>query len=214
MEEEWFDAIIKNDIKKVKKLINQGYDINTPKGIHPVNIQNNYDNTALIIASRNGYKEIVELLLDCKYIDINTPKGIHPVNIKNNYDTTALIVASRNGNIDIVKLLLKQPGIDINLQDNYGFTALIYASRNEYIDIVKLLLKQPEIDVELKDNKNYFIDYKINDNSFLIDYDLQKQILNNQREDIIIFINQYELIHPDIKSEYKDLFQASVWGLI
>jgi ankyrin repeat protein len=171
MKKEWFEAIEQNDINKVNELINQGID---------VNIQNNNGDNALIYASFNGYKEIVELLLKHPNININTPEGIHPVNVQNKFGDTALIAASSRLNKEIVELLLKQPNINVEIEDNNGFN---------FISILK-------------------------DKSYLIDYQLQKQILNNQREDIILFLNKYNLVYPDIKSELPELFQASDWGLI
>jgi hypothetical protein len=91
------------------------------------------------------------------------------------------------------------------------------ASCFRYKEIIELLLKHPNIDVTIKDIDGDFFMVYFNDKydkSFLINYDLQQTILNNQREDIILFFNQHNLIHPDIKTEYKHLFQASEWGLI
>ena len=50
-----FTYIKNNDIKSVKNYINSGYDLN---------IKNNEGETALIIASRNNNREIIELLLN------------------------------------------------------------------------------------------------------------------------------------------------------
>lgn len=153
---------------------------------------------------RDNNIEKVKELIDYS-IDINT---------KNSIGDTALLHASWYGKKEIVELLLKQPNININSQNNDGNTALLDASYCGYYEIVELLLKHPDINVELKNNDDRnFID-KLSDNSFLINYQLQKEILNNDREDIILFFNQYDLIYPDIKKEYKDLFQASNWGLI
>jgi ankyrin repeat protein len=110
-------------------------------------------------------------------------------------------------------------GIDVNTQDsNNEFTPLILASYNRNIEIVELFLKQSNINITIKDVYNHiFIDYIINNEekkSFLINYDLQKKILDNQRDDIILFLDKYNLVHPDIKKENPELFKANVWGLI
>jgi ankyrin repeat protein len=145
------------------------------------------------------------------------------VNIKNDGGFTALILASYHGYKNMVEFLLKQPRINVNtpegihpvnIQNKYGDTALIDASYKGDKEIVKLLLKQSEIDVTLKNNEGYnFIDF-LNDKSILINYKLQKEILKNGRDDIILFLNEYKLIHPKIKDEVPELFQAIDWGLI
>jgi hypothetical protein len=77
-----------------------------------------------------------------------------------------------------------------------------------------MLLKHPNIDVTIKNNEyKNFIDY-INDKSIFKNYYLQKKILNNNREDILVFLNKYGLINDKIKEEVPELFKASEWGLI
>jgi hypothetical protein len=136
------------------------------------------------------------------------------INIQTKHGSTALIIASFNGNRKIVELLLKQPDININIKNINAWTSLSYSSIYNRKDIVKLLLIQPEINITIKDNRgNIFIDFFKN-RSFLINYKLQKEILKNGREDIIIFFNKYNLVHPDVKKENMHLFKAHSWGLI
>jgi ankyrin repeat protein len=116
-------------------------------------------------------------------------------------------------NIEKVKEFINQ-GIDINKQNRYNITALIYASSWGYKEIVKLLLKHPNINLELKDNNNNNFITILKNKEFLIDYQLQKELLNNDRENIILFLDKYNLVHPKIKDENPTLFQASDWGLI
>jgi ankyrin repeat protein len=121
-----------------------------------------------------------------------------------------------NNNIEKVKEFINQ-GVDVNIKSSLSYTALMDASCFKYKEIIELLLKHPNIDITIKDLDGYFFIVYFNDksyNSILIDYDLQKEILNNQREDIILFIDKYNFTHPKIKTEYKELFQASDWGLI
>ena len=136
------------------------------------------------------------------------------VNIQNTLGYTALILTSYYGYNQIVELLLKHPNININIQNNYDNTALIEALYYRHEEIVKSLLKHPGIDINIQNNDGEnFIDF-FKYNSFLIDYQLQKEILNNDRDDIILFLDKYNLIHPNIKKENPDLFKANVWGLV
>jgi ankyrin repeat protein len=131
MSEELIQAVKDNNIKLVKKIIQQGIDIN---------YQTKNGNTALYWASRNGYTEIVELLLKVSGVNIN---------IQYNVGNTALMFALCNSNKKIVKLLLKY-GADVNKKNDYGYTALILASQYEETEIVKLLLKY-KVDINIKE---------------------------------------------------------------
>ena len=95
-----------------------------------VNAKNSEGYTALILASSNGHKEIVEMLLE---------KGAD-VNAKDSDGWTALMWASRNGHTETVTILLEE-GADVNAKDNYflGSTALDIAIKKEHPEIVKLL---------------------------------------------------------------------------
>ena len=77
----------------------------------------------LVLASENGYLEIVKLLL----------KNGANVHAENDY---ALIWASRNGHFEVVKLLLKN-GPKVHVKDN----SLVWASSEGHFEVVKLLLK-------------------------------------------------------------------------
>jgi len=108
-----------NNIKLVELLLQAGADINA---------KNNYGWTALMWASKYGYKDVVKLLI----------KAGADINAKTYSGWTALISASGNGHIDVVELLL-QTGADVNAKDNYGWTALTRASQKGQRDVVKLL---------------------------------------------------------------------------
>ena len=81
-----------------------------------INIQNRYNNTALIYASRHGYNNIVQKLLEYKA----------DCNIQGEEKYTALIWASRNVRVDIVELLIKYKAYYF-LQDIQNMTALMWA---------------------------------------------------------------------------------------
>ena len=119
--------------------------------------------TPLMIASQNGHKDTVDLLIDAKA----------DVNVQNNNGATALYVASQNGHSEVVSILLKanaDPSIaksdsctplmitsynghkdtvdllieakaDVDVQKNDGATALYLASQNGHSEVVSILLK-------------------------------------------------------------------------
>ncbi|CDK30802.1 ankyrin repeat domain-containing protein [Candidatus Babela massiliensis] len=93
-------------------------------------LSDDYNNSPLILASRVGFKDIIQMLINNGAI----------INQQNNEKQTALIAAVRSNNIDILETLINN-GANINLQDNLGFTALIYAAKAGNIDMVKILLR-------------------------------------------------------------------------
>jgi hypothetical protein len=198
LEKEWFMCITSNLTASVLDFIEQGYDINT---------QDKDGNTALMWVSRVGNKDMAEILLQQPNINVN---------IQDNIGDTALLHATGYKRYDIVELLLKHPKIDVNIHnDNYN-TALIYSAHfGSDKKILKLFLKCPDIDVTMKNfyNKN-FIDYLEGRRKFLIDYLLQKKILENERNDIIVFFNKYKLVHPKIKKEYPHIFTGAELNLL
>ena len=147
MEDDFLRNVRQSDIQSVRELLDRGADINS---------QNDYGDTALIIASKQardhtkyctdpfcsgcGQGDIAEFLLD---------READP-NIRDRDGTTALIWASQRGNIEIVRLLLDRD-VDPNIQNIKGDTALINAARysnsilnlaagTDYTKVVELLL--------------------------------------------------------------------------
>jgi len=130
-----------------------------------VNAKDPCGNTALMVACKAGYIDIVKLLIilsdynvNSKDIEDNTAlmvacqaghtdivklllKRDADVNAKNRWDYTALIFAYESGHTDIVKLLLEK-STDVNVRNLWGHTALIWAARKGHEDIVKLLLEK------------------------------------------------------------------------
>lgn len=86
-------------------------------------------NNHLLIASREGHKEIVEILL----------KAGWDINYQNKEGTTALHVAARNGHLDVVKCLIKN-GVSVNTINKSGNTPLFYASSTRNLELVKFLV--------------------------------------------------------------------------
>jgi len=100
-----------------------------------VNAIDKYEDTALIMASKNGYYEVIKILLEA---------GAN-VNAVNDSGNTSLIWASRKGYYEIVKLLLDNKA-DVNAANGVGNTSLIFATIINHLKIIKLLLEK-EADV-------------------------------------------------------------------
>lgn len=109
-------------VERVKELIDDGADINYQDP--------ETKNTALIIASKWGYFEVVEYLL----------KSGADHNIQNYHGSTALILASWYGNYRIIELLIKS-GVNLEIQNQYGYTALTTASIYGNLKSIRSLLK-------------------------------------------------------------------------
>ncbi len=107
--------------KEIEVLIQQGAD---------VNIKSGKGNTALVIASKNGYKDVVEVLLE----------GGADVHQKDNDGYTALIWAAEKGHKGIVEMLL-QNGADVNHKADDGWAALTDASYYVHKEVVEMLLQ-------------------------------------------------------------------------
>ena len=97
--------------------------------------QDNDGSTALMIASRYGYKEGVSVLLNA---------GAN-VNIQNIFGATALHLATKNGFLAISELLLAS-GAQSSLIDSAGMTPLDYALDNNHHDVCQLLLANIDSD--------------------------------------------------------------------
>jgi uncharacterized protein len=119
---EWFDAIERNDLAAVKKLLSPDTDVNSFDPRHP-----QLETPALITAASLGYSEVVRLLLT---------NGAD-VNARDAGGGTALIWACNGGHIDCTRLLFAA-GADPNLRNNSGYTAYgRIMARNE--ELMRLL---------------------------------------------------------------------------
>jgi hypothetical protein len=128
------DAVYEGDLEKVKKLLDEGEDINA---------KDDYGRTPLHYASINGDLDIIKFLVE---------KGAN-VNAKDDYGRTPLHYASIYGIVDVVKFLVKE-GANVNARDEYGSTPLHYAAPKGYLDVVKFLVeKGADINAKNKDGK-------------------------------------------------------------
>lgn len=135
-EQQLVDAILKNDIDKVKEFINQGVNVNF--------IDSKYNLTPLIISTIHSNLEIVELLLR-NNADVTTK-----VYGKNILDYVVKELHSSDKYKQILSLLLKYRLKDIEQLkiETANKTLLEYACYNKWIDIVELLI-QHNIDVNI-----------------------------------------------------------------
>lgn len=141
---ELLDAVPSGNVEEVKKLLNKGADVNTrdENGI-----------TALMLASADGYKDIVDLLItkgaDIDAVNMNGETALEITSYAEirallrqhdrNIHPTEFLEASRIGDLPAVKSYISR-GVDINVTDNEGMTALIDASEEGRKDVVALLL--------------------------------------------------------------------------
>lgn len=95
-----------------------------------VNIKNNYNSTALHVASTNRYDKNIKLLL----------KAGAEINIKDKFGYTPLLLAVRRGNIYNTKLLLKA-GADINIQNHDNKNAIDICNDRQDDYMLKILTK-------------------------------------------------------------------------
>lgn len=103
------------------------------KSVDP-SINGNY---AILWASREGFVELVNLLLEDERTDPSA------------YNNFAVRMACKNGHAAIVELLLRHPKVDPSVNQN---AAIKEASEKGYTKIVELLLTHPKVDPSVDDN--------------------------------------------------------------
>lgn len=116
------ESVANGDLSAVRQCVESVADINAV---------NKDDETALMIASKMGYLEIVKYLVENDF-EVNARVLFG--------DETALILASQYGHLEIVEFLISK-GADKNIQDYSGFTALMWASVRGYFEIVQCLVR-------------------------------------------------------------------------
>ena len=120
MIEQFFHAVLNNDIEELKSLLNNGVFPN-PKE----------NGQILSKASELGYINIVNLLLDCNDIKFT------------NNCNDALGSACYTGNFEIIKILLKDKRFNAHSNNSY---AIKVSSIRGFFDITQLLLQYNKID--------------------------------------------------------------------
>lgn len=115
-------AVVAGDFNVVKSAISSDKDLLRVTDFHKRN--------ALMLASREGHLNIVELFID----------RISP-NIVDLHYWSALMHACSFNHVDVVRLLLAY-GADPNATDSYGWTVLQRSCCYNFIDVVRLMLDQ------------------------------------------------------------------------
>jgi ankyrin repeat protein len=108
------------------------------KKVKNLNEKDFFNNSALVLASKNGHLDIVDYFLK-KFTDLNQNKD--EINL-------ALIRASESGHLKIVKFLINKGG-DVNAKDECDNTCLIYASKKGHKDLVNFLLENSNINDQI-----------------------------------------------------------------
>jgi ankyrin repeat protein len=154
-----FDVIEKNNIRRLRDLIEKGINLNAV---------DDYGYSALHIASFKGLNEIALFLID---------QGIN-LNLKDKNGQTALHYAALNNQFEIAKALLEK-GADLSIADVYGNEPLWTAvfndkGKNERLEIIKLFLEYKAD----KDHKNK-VSKSPRDIVNIAGYNNLKAIMNN-----------------------------------
>jgi ankyrin repeat protein len=130
------DTFVKKSVERDFEVVELFLDA----GIDP-NVPDQYGNTALIMATIQGYEDIVDLLLD------------HGADIKSRdkkFQATPLIWAALKGQTAVAKLLIDK-GADLNAKENRnGMTALYAAVLKGYTEMVKIFLAK-DVDINSRD---------------------------------------------------------------
>ncbi|ETS84294.1 hypothetical protein PFICI_02319 [Pestalotiopsis fici W106-1] len=137
-----------------------------------VNARGGHECNILQVASSQGYREIVQLLLENK-VDVNAQGGHHgnalqaasaigdeeivkmlvdhgaDVNASHNA-ATPLLTAAKKGHEEVVCILLAA-GADYRVTNNFARSALMYAAIHNLPRAVDVLLGKPGLDINAKD---------------------------------------------------------------
>ncbi|WHY03591.1 ankyrin repeat domain-containing protein [Neobacillus sp. DY30] len=127
MEEQLIQAVKAKEADTVRRLIEEGVDINT---------QDSEGRTATMIATYNNDAKTAKILIDAGA----------DVNIQDDMENNPFLYAGAEGYIEILKLTIKA-GADPSITNRYGGTALIPASEHGYVDVIKELLTNTNIDI-------------------------------------------------------------------
>lgn len=106
-----------------------------------MDVKNEYEYTAIILAAENGHKECVELLIG---------HGAD-LNLSNKFGKTAVVMAAENGHYDIVLQLCCSERSDLNQTSKRGVSALMLAAVKGHTTIVRCLTDH-DANIHLENN--------------------------------------------------------------
>jgi len=116
----FFSAALSGDLTEVKRLLNEGVDVNAREASGA---------TALLLALSEGNLDVAQLLIEAG-VDINA---------QDNKGRNALGFASATGQTEIVQSLI-EAGADVSARDNEGRNAYMVASYFGHTEITQLLI--------------------------------------------------------------------------
>lgn len=136
-------ATVTGDLDGVKAALAAGADVNERFPL--INVFND-GHTPLLVAARDGFTEIVKVLI-ASGADVN---AVEPT-----FGAVPLHKAAYNGHTDILKILAVQPGIVLDaIGPSNGYTPLLDAIWLGYPDCAEVLLKAgARLDIEGHDGK-------------------------------------------------------------
>lgn len=136
--QEIFDAVKRNDLAKVKELIE--------KDLQRVQSKDQQGYSLLNQACNLGHIEIINFLID-KGANINLSAG--------RLDLTPLMECARTGNLEVAKLLVEK-GADVQIINKMGMSAL-----SQNIEVYQKILKPyPDTDLGFPTNPGDRFHYK------------------------------------------------------
>lgn len=149
-----------------------------------MDIKNKQGMTALALAAKNGYADIVRYLAKLDAVDVNS-KDIHGV--------TPLYWCVEGGYSDCVSFLLEADGVKINETDENGFAPLHVSALKGYAPIVTAITTGHDADVTLitGDGRSVLHCAAENGNEEIVKYilSLGKLDVNLKSKDGIFFFN-------------------------
>jgi len=130
-------ASLNDNVKIIKLLLEKKADIN---------IQDNYNYTALMYTIENNFYKSFNTLISVEGINLN---------LINDNKQNALHLAVTTDNIGMVKKIVENPSTDVNFIGNDYKTALLLAVNSKYCnDLADELLVRKDIDINIKDAYN------------------------------------------------------------
>jgi hypothetical protein len=117
--EDFFRAVRSNDAQSVEKLLQLGFDPNTPDSLGQLPV---------VIALREPALKVASVLINSAQLKLN---------LLNTAGESALMIAALTGNLELARIMVAKDA-DIN---KTGWTALHYAASKGHTDVISFLLE-------------------------------------------------------------------------